>query len=747
MLRIDRARVVEPAELKSDGIRKELERARKFFGSRSALARQSRFRFDSKVVDLSVIASLKSLFHSKCAYCEQGIPDAELSSFDRFRPAYGALGVEGKASPQHYWWLGFDWRNLYLACPECNRRKGNRFPLLNKRGAKLASWANLVDVEQRLLLDPCLDQPGEHLDFEADGTVKGRTECGIITIEVLALNRTSLIAQRGSAASRVAGLVDAVLSDPDFRKRGRLTKAILLLPTVRGLRKSLAPSESFSQCLRQRAACLLLEADADQAAITLGLKDIVEVLNTTPPMLQNEVPKVERHGVKQTTYLFNRQIESVSVRNVAGIEDLELLGRFVEEPDAPKSGGSTPALVMLGENGCGKSSLLRAIAIALNASAVREDPAWKEHARRLVGPFDSVASIEVGLSGEASRRRVVIGANGSVTRTDADGPDADVLLVAYGSTRLPGPHSSEEVSTQMCIGNLFNPFQPILDLELWLRPKDGLKFDRVANALREILPVGTDAAFGRSRSGDGAIWITSAMLGQRIPLAHLSDGYRSVLGLVAHLMAVLEGTWERPEDAEAIVLIDELENHLHPRWRMRILRALRRAYPRVQFIVTTHDPLCLKGAENGEVIVLRRVEGKVVALTDLPPVSGLRVDQLLQSDYFGLNTVLDPDVEERQTRYLSLKKLPSKTTAQKAELGRLSLEIEQRLTDLDPTTTFIGRDRREQLMLEAIDQGLAKINAATTSQKIKQFRRQTINEAARLFEAAVAAVPGTRLRR
>lgn len=83
--------------------------------------------------------------------------------------------------------------------------------------------------------------------------------------------------------------------------------------------------------------------------------------------------------------------------------------------------------------------------------------------------------------------------------------------------------------------------------------------------------------------------------------------------------------------SRAVVLIDEIEAHLHPRWKMRIVTALREALPNVTFIMTTHDPLCLRGLRAGEVMVFRRIESRapdslpvvVEQLEDLPDVGSL----------------------------------------------------------------------------------------------------------------------------
>ena len=121
------------------------------------------------------------------------------------------------------------------------------------------------------------------------------------------------------------------------------------------------------------------------------------------------------------------------------------------------------------------------------------------------------------------------------------------------------------------------------------------------------------------------------------------------------------------------MLIDELGAHLHPRWRMRIVPSLRQVFPRVQFLTSTHDPLCLRGLGDGEVVVVKRdPDGEVVAVTDLPSVAGLRVDQLLTSEHFGLNSTIDPELDSLFAEYYLLKAKPHRTAADTRRLGELA---------------------------------------------------------------------------
>ncbi len=147
-------------------------------------------------------------------------------------------------------------------------------------------------------------------------------------------------------------------------------------------------------------------------------------------------------------------------------------------------------------------------------------------------------------------------------------------------------------------------------------------------------------------------------------------------------------------------MIDELGAHLHPRWKMRIVSALRDVFPRVQFIASTHDPLCLRGLLDGEVTLLRRLpEGQIFRVEELPSVEGLRVDQLLTSEFFGLNTTFDPEVDRLFQRYYELKGKWSLDAEEEQELERLRVELDKH--------RVLGRTRRERILLEAADDYLA----------------------------------------
>jgi predicted ATP-binding protein involved in virulence len=99
--------------------------------------------------------------------------------------------------------------------------------------------------------------------------------------------------------------------------------------------------------------------------------------------------------------------------------------------------------------------------------------------------------------------------------------------------------------------------------------------------------------------------------GRMVPFRQLSDGYRLTLAMVADIAwrSVTLNPHLGPaatEETSGVVLIDELDLHLHPRWQRRIVGDLRRAFPRLQFIATTHSPFIVQSMRSDEVLNLDR---------------------------------------------------------------------------------------------------------------------------------------------
>jgi predicted ATP-binding protein involved in virulence len=183
--------------------------------------------------------------------------------------------------------------------------------------------------------------------------------------------------------------------------------------------------------------------------------------------------------------------------------------------------------------------------------------------------------------------------------------------------------------------------------------------------------------------------------------AELSDGYKSTITLAIDIMMKLSDAQSDMDKMSGIVLIDELGNQLHPRWQMRIVKQLRQVFPNINFIISTHHPLCLRGAEREEILLLRNLDNEVITNTELPDPASLRVDQILASEFFGLSSLVDPEIEARFNRYYELLAKNDKATqGEKAEIDQLK--------DFLRNKKQLGTSIREELMYTVIDKLLAE---------------------------------------
>ncbi len=121
---------------------------------------------------------------------------------------------------------------------------------------------------------------------------------------------------------------------------------------------------------------------------------------------------------------------------------------------------------------------------------------------------------------------------------------------------------------------------------------------------------------------------------EELLLEQLSGGYRIVLALVADLALRLSLANPHLEDTlagEAIVLIDEVELHLHPEWQQRILSDLQRTFPNVQFIVSTHSPQVLSTVAPHHIVHFRTIGDGVVAEQETGPTFGAKAGDVLEA--------------------------------------------------------------------------------------------------------------------
>lgn len=174
---------------------------------------------------------LKSLFNGKCAYCESRFLQVSPADIEHFRPKGAINRFNGQKDEKliypGYYWLAADWDNLLWSCILCNRKnnldipnvvgaqplgKKNRFPVADEI-TRIRSHNEDLSTEHshKLILDPCIDDPSDHLFFPLNeddiGIVKSKilddnnpSPIGEASIPVYGLNRTELVFERNKEA-------------------------------------------------------------------------------------------------------------------------------------------------------------------------------------------------------------------------------------------------------------------------------------------------------------------------------------------------------------------------------------------------------------------------------------------------------------------------------------------------------------------------------------------------------------------
>lgn len=216
-------------------------------------------------------------------------------------------------------------------------------------------------------------------------------------------------------------------------------------------------------------------------------------------------------------------------------------------------------------------------------------------------------------------RHEVRNAYGDPTRDD----DAAPLVVYYTTDRagyrLPRtlPHEIPRGQSAAFTGALFNRTVNFRDFMARYRSaialEDGERRTNpnfIGNRAVEAISMALTTFLGgfeNLRVEEDPLRLLVDKEGTSLDLTQLSDGERSFVALVCDLgrrLALANPLLENPLHGAGVVLIDELELHLHPKWQLDVVENLRSTFPKLQFIVTTHSPFILQTAHEGEVISL-----------------------------------------------------------------------------------------------------------------------------------------------
>lgn len=694
MIRLKRGRV--PDILNSERAHKLRKEAAAFFAQPKEQRAQKRFEFQKYAAQLNgdIRNALAECFPSKCAYCETPVEKPEI---ELFRPRQNASNLDGSVDDDSYWWLALEWSNYLPACSRCNALKGSRFPIEGMRAGPDSTSVSLAE-EQRLLLDPCEDDPSSLLLFLEDGRVTSEDFQGKVTIDVLGLNRESLVDARRreiESLKRILSVQQRAFDSPNLLD-DILSAMITDDSPYAAMRRQFVHSWATEEAPEApQTNKLLQQLSYHRGAVTGSLVASLEDLKLAAERLTTTTAAMESYSVldehiSTDFYRQSRFVEHFQLTNIRSCENVSLKTSL-------GAGGSGTWLVLLGENGTEKSTTLQALACALAGQTAVD--ALNIKASDLLRNGCETGTVSVQLT--SFSKPIVMTLNSVNDSITIDPPEPKIMVLGYGATRLLTRNENvPPLRSSVHIANLFNPLERLSNGRPWLYETDKQEFNRVARALSALLPRPDGAQFLRENN---QIVVESA--GVRDTLEALSSGYQAVLALALDILSVLRRGWEDASSAEGIVLIDEIDAHLHPRWKMRIIQRLREVFPRLQFIATSHEPLTLRGLDRDEVAVLKRsLTGSVKIITaetdDLPSPRHMTVAQLLTSDYFGLHSAEDLEVDTLFEEYYGLLAARERSAAEETRLDELREELE--------SGRQLGLTERERLVFEAADAYIAE---------------------------------------
>ena len=287
---------------------------------------------------------------------------------------------------------------------------------------------------------------------------------------------------------------------------------------------------------------------------------------------------------------------------------------------------------------------------------------------------------------------------------DTDFLWSDIFVCGYGVNRTTQTYANYEGYRSLdAIQSLFTSQPRFQDPEVVLLRR-GLKVRKqLEHHLLNILML--DASEHQIHYTESGIEL-DGLWGRQL-LQVLSDGYRSTTQWVLDFMGWLiqaDRLTDNP-DIGGILLIDEIEQHLHPRWQQHIVQRLQKRFPKTQIIASTHTPLTASGIADIESGVLLKLdqndEGRIdVQAIDKKILDGKRADQVLASEAFGLLTSRNPGSQDDIDRYAALLGKPMRTDDEEAEFQALSSHLKEALSS--------GESKTAQIIEKAIDEELKR---------------------------------------
>ncbi len=415
-----------------------------------------------------------------------------------------------------------------------------------------------------------------------------------------------------------SALIESGAAKPSFRRKKEVPydfTPIFQNPAVGKL---------FRQVLNERLSRFRLNNLSNEEFYKVSFENnFHEALSLTKDQFQD--------WIEGTADFENNYIEEVKILNFFSIEEAVL--NFSKSKE----------IYFLGENGDGKSLFLMGIYLAFNGNFI----------------IESTDQQKTGRASDILRNNKTVSLSGIDDKGTEYSPHRALYienLFAYGTHR--GRYSTDKAE-EYGFMSLFDSEQTLTNPVTWLKDQKLLELEKALDAnnmfgeiknlpnsypvklLEEMFHDLLERNVEIKIEGTGVLFKEK---GTVLTFDQLSEGYKSILIFVSDLLFrlslnALEG--QKINDLKGIVIVDEIDLHLHPKWQRVIIGKLRKLFPNIQFIFTTHSPTIIQGASDDAIIfrVYRNKEDGKTQVSDpylRKNIDHLMINTLLTSPLFGL---------------------------------------------------------------------------------------------------------------
>jgi predicted ATP-binding protein involved in virulence len=268
-------------------------------------------------------------------------------------------------------------------------------------------------------------------------------------------------------------------------------------------------------------------------------------------------------------------------------------------------------------------------------------------------------------------------------------------LFAYNASRHMTNKDSENEELKSNMYNLFSEGGDLYDAEQLLTMLDNASIrqnrkGKASDLLKKVKAIAVDLLpdindaediiINSPINEDGSInkvLVQIKTSGGKIKLGDLSLGYKTMLAWTVDLAVHM--LWHNrdsstPLEEPSVVIIDEIDLHLHPQWQRIVRDTLTRHFPNTQFICTAHSPIMAQSSENENLAVIKRFGSHVSIENDPDIVKGWRIGQIVTSELFDISSERAPEIEQlvqERRQILDKKKIVEADTLRLNELDFL----------------------------------------------------------------------------